>query len=117
MQADERKGAKAQALPCDNGQSAQKGRPLIVKNMSNISADIHFIQISAISYTVCIKTIELICKNSIIQTTTEVEKGSADMRKLNSLFHNYFQDGLSMMVIAMAPGVFDDRLFSDDDRD
>ena len=39
------------------------------------------------------------------------------MRKLNSLFHNYFQDGLSMMVIAMAPGVFDDRLFSDDDRD
>lgn len=35
------------------------------------------------------------------------------MQMLNRVFHSYFQDGLSMMVIAMAPGVFGGRLFDD----
>lgn len=35
------------------------------------------------------------------------------MRMFQNFFHNYFQNGLSMMVIAMAPGVFDDQLFDE----
>ena len=35
------------------------------------------------------------------------------MRLINKLFHGTFQSGLSMMVIAMAPGVFDGELFDD----
>ena len=49
-----------------------------------------------------------------MQTATKVEKGSAHiMRKLSNLFHSHFQAGLSMMVIAMAPGVFDGELFDE----
>ena len=36
------------------------------------------------------------------------------MRKFKNLFHNHFQSGLSMMVIAMAPGVFDSQLFDEE---
>ncbi len=35
------------------------------------------------------------------------------MRKFRNLFQNHFQSGLSMMVIAMAPGVFDRGLFDE----
>ena len=35
------------------------------------------------------------------------------MRMFSKLFRNHFQSGLSMMVIAMAPGVFDSRLFDE----
>ena len=35
------------------------------------------------------------------------------MRKFKNLFHNHFQSGLSLMVIAMAPGVFDSQLFDE----
>ena len=35
------------------------------------------------------------------------------MRMFSKLFRNHFQSGLSMMVIAMAPGVFDSGLFED----
>lgn len=35
------------------------------------------------------------------------------MRKFTMMFRNHFQAGLSMMVIAMAPGVFDSGLFED----
>ena len=35
------------------------------------------------------------------------------MRKFAMMFRNHFQAGLSMMVIAMAPGVFESGLFQD----
>lgn len=35
------------------------------------------------------------------------------MRMFSKLFRNHFQSGLSMMVIAMAPGVFDAELFEE----
>jgi len=35
------------------------------------------------------------------------------MRKFMNLFHNHFQTGLSMMVIAMAPGVYGNSLFDE----
>ena len=35
------------------------------------------------------------------------------MKKISMMFRNHFQAGLSMMVIAMAPGVFESGLFED----
>ena len=35
------------------------------------------------------------------------------MRMFTRLFRDHFQSGLSMMVIAMAPGVFDSALFEE----